>query len=1085
MEHQRKRPLFVRRMTESGPGESGNTIVQLEPSARFLPARSLRRVIRFARDRANLEVRVIHDRFWWTSRDELFADLTPAELGLTENEPAELLLLPLEASHATPREVWRLLFHARIDHAIDRAIATAQISAEELRAWRRSLGETQWYEVRSVLHSERLVDENDPDRHAYRELGAFVLELMHFEPDSLAVYFPGLRSPEKAIAPVLSFIDVPALLESTRPPGLSQSIAPPPAPDVPRWPNGPAQPALAEKAKVLSGQGNDLRAATLLFQAQEPDAVLMADRLATRIATVVDDSDPTPWRDAIRDLVPEAAAGGRPIAWRLLYDLQRACIAVEKVTYAADLIEWTVTFGRRPIKRELTKPKWLDVARRLRTAATRAERLHRHALAVRLVNAAHHAEQRARAELRPEIVAVLDEVGLVARNVAEEHSRSKLVDELLDNACARGFLRIGDLRDAIARNRVKLPDLSSPGELIWGDPLLRANAKLAERLDGVYRRGELYMRLLQRGCSLFFGTRVGRSLTRYVALPVGGAFVLLEGLHHMVEAVEGLVHWVDGTSAQLKAFSHVAGGAAGTVAANPGLESGGVSLMWLGIVTVILFGLIHWPAFRRQTIHLAGFLLYKAPRTIAHSPIVRALISNPITRFFRRYVLLPAFFGSLSALTIWLIYRSPTCASLVGSGVAVLVATLFRTPTGRLLEDRLNETAERVWRVISVNFLLGALSLVVAWFKALFDAIDRGLYAVDEWLRFREGESRGAFAFKLAFGTVWFVFTYLFRFAWNLLVEPQINPIKHFPVVTVSHKMLLPLVPSLAKQFGTSPETMGLLVSGVPGIFGFLVWELKENWKLYRASAPADLRPVIIGSHGEKMRALLRPGFHSGVIPKTYAKLRKATREGHADKAAKHHHHLEHAAEAIHRLIERDLLSYLHHSKRWGGAPIHAAMPRLATNRVRVPLTSTKHDGEVIVSFEERGGWVIASVEESGWLPRLNDHQREAFADALLGLYKLTGTHAVREQLGVVLEHDPLQIDAIPEGLLVIDEHGRTVLFDYSDGPELISPDRHLPMDSAVLSERPLSWDLWAEQWTADADGKPTQPLLPGWRVLA
>ena len=85
---------------------------------------------------------------------------------------------------------------------------------------------------------------------------------------------------------------------------------------------------------------------------------------------------------------------------------------------------------------------------------------------------------------------------------------------------ARGFLRIGDLRDAIARNRVKLPDLRGPGELVRGDPLIRANEWLAVRLDGVYRRGEVYMRLLQRGCSLFFGTRPGRWFSKYVRAAV-------------------------------------------------------------------------------------------------------------------------------------------------------------------------------------------------------------------------------------------------------------------------------------------------------------------------------------------------------------------------------------------------------------------------------------------------------------------------------------------------------------------------------------------------------------------------------------
>src|SRR5262249_31298953 len=155
------------------------------------------------------------------------------------------------------------------------------------------------------------------------------------------------------------------------------------------------------------------------------------------------------------------------------------------------------------------------------------------------------------------------------------------------------------------------------------------------------------------------------------------------------------------------------------------------------------------------------------------------------------------------------------------------------------------------------------------------------------------------------------------------------NPIKHFPVVTVSHKLLLPLIPSLAKQFGLSTETMGTIVFGIPGIFGFLVWELRENWKLYRANASDTLRPVIVGSHGEKIRGLLRPGFHSGTVPKTFAKLRRAVRTRRIHRAAKQRHALAHVAEAVHRFVQRDVIAYLDTSRRLHGLAIRIGHIRL------------------------------------------------------------------------------------------------------------------------------------------------------------
>ena len=72
------------------------------------------------------------------------------------------------------------------------------------------------------------------------------------------------------------------------------------------------------------------------------------------------------------------------------------------------------------------------------------------------------------------------------------------------------------------------------------------------------------------------------------------------------------------------------------------------------------------------------------------------------------------------------------------------------------------------------------------------------------------------------------------------------------------------------------PYSRPITVLVLPGLAGFLVWELKENWKLYRASRAKELGPRAIGHHGETVGRLLRPGFHSGTIPKLFTKLRRA-----------------------------------------------------------------------------------------------------------------------------------------------------------------------------------------------------------------
>src|SRR5262249_9739583 len=159
----------------------------------------------------------------------------------------------------------------------------------------------------------------------------------------------------------------------------------------------------------------------------------------------------------------------------------------------------------------------------------------------------------------------------------------------------------------------------------------------------------------------------------------------------------------------------------------------------------------------------------------------------------------------------------------------------------------------RSWHLLSHDILPGLFRAIMSLSRWTLDRIDKLLYTVDEWLRFRTGENQAMFVLKLVVGLLWFLITYVIRFAVTLLFEPQVNPIKHFPVVTVSHKLMLPLV--LSSNPAERPSTFGALlmrvtsldagwanfvafwtVAGIPGIFGFLAWELKENWRLYRAN---------------------------------------------------------------------------------------------------------------------------------------------------------------------------------------------------------------------------------------------------------
>ena len=149
---------------------------------------------------------------------------------------------------------------------------------------------------------------------------------------------------------------------------------------------------------------------------------------------------------------------------------------------------------------------------------------------------------------------------------------------------------------------------------------------------------------------------------------------------------------------------------------------------------------------------------------------------------------------------------------------------------------------------------MGVFWWMVDLFKTLLETVERLMYSVDEWLRFKSGDSQFLFAMKVVLGLVWSAVAYVLRFCVNLLIEPQINPIKHFPVVTVSHKLLLPLISLFGRHLCRCTWKRNwpiprptVIIWCIPGIFGFLVWELKENWRLYAANRPKGLQPMIIG----------------------------------------------------------------------------------------------------------------------------------------------------------------------------------------------------------------------------------------------
>ena len=298
---------------------------------------------------------------------------------------------------------------------------------------------------------------------------------------------------------------------------------------------------------------------------------------------------------------------------------------------------------------------------------------------------------------------------------------------------------------------------------------------------------------------------------------------------------------------------------------------------------------------------------------------------------------------------------------------------------------------------------------------------------------------------------------------------------------------------------------MGRLLAviwSIPGIFGFLVWELTANWRLYAANRRRQLAPVTIGSHGETMARLLKPGFHSGTLPKRYAKLRRAERHARAGgnwhAVRKHLQALHHVEVSIRRYVEREFLELFAQSRCWQAPLVVLEDLGVGTNCVKITLGQEGRDAaeSLQVAFAVEAGWLVADIVRPGWIETLQPQQREILTTALLGLYKSAGVELIRQQIDAEFQPPPPPFDVTPTGLVVWpdDRSDVEVVYEFDDS-DWIAPQnvrglarRALPTlerSRLLFAALPISWERWVEAWENDraGQGHPRGSVAPA-RVL-
>ncbi len=989
------------------------------PEVLFAPPRVVRRIIRADLDIPPLFARVPH-RESIAIRPERLLELADDVWSLPSTLPAMLLLVArpdpelLEAGEATLAVGYqRRVFHACIDRAVRQFLATQAGGGEDFAALVRGIGDTAFEEARTVLWQEGLLrDRNDP-REALAEFMAVVLELQAFAPTQLPVWFPAVD--DHAIladrfAGCVAAADLLGRLHDAVPAGGEPTVTHAPKPRTLPTPEGLTRRVatlLRRRAAAAARRGNDVRAALLAWRLRhlaaddiptrdhaDRNLRQCIDRLVQRLAAARGLGDTTPAETAtLLDAVVDRAAGS---AWsqpaRLLYDLQKICVDTERESYRTQLLSWLVTFGRIPLIRPLTRQRLALVHRHAAAAIRRlpvlqlATPLARTATSL-LGHVLQESETAVRDGLGPVVRRSLLDAGLRPAALVEEAAFDKLVDEILDGVAARGFESFGNVRDAVSRNEVKLPDLAGPTELLHGDPLLRADRGLAAALDGAYRAAPAYLLVMQRLSALAFGVPLGRAITLHLALPFGGAWILWKGLEHLIEP---LTAYSFGTPWHIYSRTAV-------------LITG--SCLWL---------VMHLPAVRDvvvDALRATGVVLHLVcidlPRRLLRLPLVEAALRSRPVRLFRRYAWSPLVLTTI----VWA--ALPHGDTTVSRGnlwlpplLFAIHAALLNSPPGRLLQERILEAIGRVLQQLHARLVIGLLAWIVDVFRQAVDLVEGALYAVDEQLRFRTDESRLALAVKAVLTTLWSAVDWVVRFCVTLLIEPQLNPIKHFPVVTVSHKLLVPMIPMVAGNLAAATgmqrqlalTTVTFVSATIPGVFGFLAWELKENWRLYAANRPRLLTPAQVGRHGETMRRLLLPGFHSGTIPRLFARLRRrdATVPMPGLAPGRAREELVELAHDIAALVDDECLGLLRRTRLLEDLRIRVADVRLATNRVAIDLAADALEGGPLrAEFVQGGGAVSSHVVAPGWLRNLPADRQRLVRLGLAGLDCLCGVDFV------------------------------------------------------------------------------------------
>lgn len=621
--------------------------------------------------------------------------------------------------------------------------------------------------------------------------------------------------------------------------------------------------------------------------------------------------------------------------------------------YALDVVEYAISLGVRPWKRQLHYLGLVQVSGRLKTLlgllpVMRVPDQCRATLQRLLGQSSHHSEDQVRMLFHPLIDSALDDVGLIADNPLERVARRKIIQELIDRILDQGHITFYDLRDALSRNHLKMHDIRDPAEWLQGDPLLRLDRRLAAPLDGIYRPCPVYSRILERITSLGFGTGVGRWLVSKVIIPYGLAALLVVMGHALWEHFGGGgTNAITATGEAAQAVAEAVGESRGEslqkTATNvalsvhtkppPSVMTPG-NLLALGALGTVFLLFTNHPVLRGaawRTLCALGdaihWLVHDLPEILPSHPLFLYGVRWPLA------ILWHALIKPL-AVVLFLFWLTGTefhwtSPLLFAAWLGVAVALMSRQ--ARVAEEWFAGVLREALLALRSGVLMRAVGVLNELFRMATRWFDTQMANVETLLRVRQRDNAGQLGGRALLSLLWFPLGWLGRFTFVVLIEPMLHPLK-LPISFLAAKVIYPFlypfttdvaIPALTPMMGalTAGLVMGVLVFLLPNAFGFFFWEFRENRGLYEANRPERPAPDGAGPHGETMAVLLEPGLHGGVLPALYTKLRNASlpaTEGGTRAAQRAcERKLDLLREGLGRFFRRNFLDVLGVSQAW------------------------------------------------------------------------------------------------------------------------------------------------------------------------